>query len=85
MDEIACGEEVWQGWVPLYYWGGTREEAGPTVPLVKCDVYSNIIQTYMVTIFHMTCMCTLCIGARSRQEVKDGGLENKVLKPVLEL
>ena len=29
-DIFACGEEVWQGWVPLYHLGGTREEAGAT-------------------------------------------------------
>ena len=45
-----------------------------------CDVYSNIMQTYMVIIFHMACMCTLCIGARARQEVKDGGAGEKGIK-----
>ena len=42
MDEIACREEVWQGWVPLYLYGRTREEAGPTVPLRRnCEVGKN--------------------------------------------
>ena len=34
-DEFACREVVRQDWVPLYHLGGTREEAGPTVPLGK--------------------------------------------------
>ena len=51
-DEFACRGGVWQG---LSHWGGTSEETGPTVPLVKnLNIFHEIIiALYWVSLCHL--------------------------------